>query len=1076
MLFATDSFWEGVDVRGDALRCVIITRLPFRVPTEPIEQARVEAITARGGNAFAEQTVPQAVIKLKQGFGRLIRSRTDRGAVVLLDSRIVRKPYGRIFLDSLPPARRLIADRRAVARGVAAVLLAARASAGRDLGNMRRPFIGSAVVFVLAATACTMIACGGEVAVPRDCPPPGTQRASEACVRAELGIPANAQRVMILSQSSHLDWDWLHTFDAYYQQSVDGIFSDASDLLSQFHSTENHYYYSIAEVGFLQRFLAVHPEAADALRGVGNDLRIVGGGITSPDNLLPHGETFIRDYLVGKTWIDATLGLPIRAAWIPDDFGHDAQLPTVLEAMGFSAVGFARVPGVDTSARFLGSQPPAPGSLAADLLHTGIDFVWQAADGSEVLAHWMPQGYCQGDTIDTPLSSADDERTGAKRRMHRMLAVNGPASPTPYIFVPIGCDFRPPKRRLLDYAQAWNETEFESTGVWAVAATFDHYAQLIAPYRDRLAKRHFDPTPYWTGYYASRPALKTLHLAATQALLGAEVFGAIADGIYRGSASDWSNRVAARTQAIHEAWEVLVPSNHHDFITGTALDDVYQSEQLPRLSAALSMAEAERGRALDELAAAVAATPRPGEQPIAVFNQLGFARTGLVELGPAALADSAFSSAASVRAGSSESDTVQSSAEGGLLFRASAPSFGFDTVYLRPAAPAGSGESPVSLTAATGDAVIVLENTALRAVVTRDSGWGVTSLIDKATGSELIAPSAVANALVMYSDQGGLYRFGNEMNGCMLTPLADNVPPTETLPAEILEVGPLRARLRAQVVIAGQTYEKTYTLVADEPFLQMTATGAAPPQTSVMVHFPLAGPIDEMLHGTPYHWDRKTAQRAPYGLTFEATHDFVIPRFGGAPRAAIFHAGIPAWAAQPDGLLVGALWRNARVEQCDLYGAAGTDADSHTVAYALRVPAGIESPESGTQLREALAFQTPLQARLAATAGPLPPQLSLASIEPNSAILTVAKSGSASAHELILRIYQPSNTALPVEVTTSAATRFPTGHSLVVERRTALETRPEATTQQALQVQGDASHFTIVTQRAVTTLAITDGQ
>jgi ATP-dependent DNA helicase DinG len=114
VLFATDSFWEGVDVRGDALRCVIITRLPFRVPTEPIEQARVEAISNRGGNPFAEHTVPQAVIKLKQGFGRLIRSRTDRGAVVLLDSRVVRKAYGRVFLDSLPPARRLIADRHTV--------------------------------------------------------------------------------------------------------------------------------------------------------------------------------------------------------------------------------------------------------------------------------------------------------------------------------------------------------------------------------------------------------------------------------------------------------------------------------------------------------------------------------------------------------------------------------------------------------------------------------------------------------------------------------------------------------------------------------------------------------------------------------------------------------------------------------------------------------------------------------------------------------------------------------------------------------------------------------------------------
>lgn len=109
VLFATASFWEGIDVRGDALRCVIITRLPFSVPTEPIEQARIEAIEARGGNPFTERSLPQAVIKLKQGFGRLIRSRGDRGAVLVLDSRTVRRRYGRVFLDSLPPARRVLA-------------------------------------------------------------------------------------------------------------------------------------------------------------------------------------------------------------------------------------------------------------------------------------------------------------------------------------------------------------------------------------------------------------------------------------------------------------------------------------------------------------------------------------------------------------------------------------------------------------------------------------------------------------------------------------------------------------------------------------------------------------------------------------------------------------------------------------------------------------------------------------------------------------------------------------------------------------------------------------------------------
>ena len=119
VLFATDSFWEGVDVPGDALRCVVITRLPFRVPTEPLEQARVDAIAARGGNPFLERALPQAVIKLKQGFGRLIRSRTDRGCVVVLDSRLARKRYGRVFLDSLPPARQVVGPRDAVLSAMA---------------------------------------------------------------------------------------------------------------------------------------------------------------------------------------------------------------------------------------------------------------------------------------------------------------------------------------------------------------------------------------------------------------------------------------------------------------------------------------------------------------------------------------------------------------------------------------------------------------------------------------------------------------------------------------------------------------------------------------------------------------------------------------------------------------------------------------------------------------------------------------------------------------------------------------------------------------------------------------------
>jgi ATP-dependent DNA helicase DinG len=105
VLFGTDSFWEGVDVQGKALELVVITRLPFRVPTEPILEARAEHINAMGGDPFMEYTVPQAVIKFKQGFGRLIRSRGDRGAVLIFDSRVLSRNYGRFFLDSLPKAR-----------------------------------------------------------------------------------------------------------------------------------------------------------------------------------------------------------------------------------------------------------------------------------------------------------------------------------------------------------------------------------------------------------------------------------------------------------------------------------------------------------------------------------------------------------------------------------------------------------------------------------------------------------------------------------------------------------------------------------------------------------------------------------------------------------------------------------------------------------------------------------------------------------------------------------------------------------------------------------------------------------
>lgn len=142
---------------------------------------------------------------------------------------------------------------------------------------------------------------------------------TEAQLRARLGIPPDAKRVLILSQSSHMDWDWNRTFPDYYDVSVDNILEVATHVLAKYSTNLQPYYYSVAETGFLQRFWQKHPNALQSLRNSGHTLHMVGGGITSPDSLLNHGEVFIRNFLVGQRAL-RNVSLPAMTnIWVPDD-------------------------------------------------------------------------------------------------------------------------------------------------------------------------------------------------------------------------------------------------------------------------------------------------------------------------------------------------------------------------------------------------------------------------------------------------------------------------------------------------------------------------------------------------------------------------------------------------------------------------------------------------------------------------------------------------------------------------------------------------------------------------------------
>jgi hypothetical protein len=421
-------------------------------------------------------------------------------------------------------------------------------------------------------------------------------QAHEQWLRRRLGIPDEAQQIIIFAESSHWDPNWVRTSEEYY----DSYIRHNLDFAIQELQREPRRIYSIECVFFLRMYWDREPHQREAIRTLFNEgrLRLTNSGVSTADTLLPETEPILRDLLLGQEWLRANgLDQEPRLAYFVDSFGASPALPSLLQAAGFDRATITRVDGMFFWGCDYKSQRrfPIPGSSAALLsqLHS-LDFLWRGPDGAEILCHWNACTYGQGDMLAyrglsrvylTPVPLAIPNRSDrhVTRRIQQYAGQLAHNSRTPYMFCPIGYDFVPPIPDLVGLLDRYNRRHYPTTGLWVVNAALDDYLDLVDCHRSELPVLELDPNPFWMGFYTSRPTLRERCHELVDELLLAEKLALLPD-----------NAGAERTIAseLQEPWWVAAVANHHDFITGTSPDRVVDAEQIPWLEKATATVRA----------------------------------------------------------------------------------------------------------------------------------------------------------------------------------------------------------------------------------------------------------------------------------------------------------------------------------------------------------------------------------------------------------------------------------------------------------------------------------------------------
>jgi hypothetical protein len=782
-----------------------------------------------------------------------------------------------------------------------------------------RGLLRSSLILLIGLTGCAAESAG-------PAPAPGSP---EIAYRRSLGIPDDARTVVVYSQSSHLDINWLMTFQEYQDRIVDKVVDKALDLLD----SDPRAVYSMAEMGFLRPWWDRHPQDHDRLRKhvATGRFRIVGGAVTTPDTNLPPSESVIRDYVEGIRWIHAAAGATVSTAWIPDSFGHNPLVPDLLYGLGMGAVGFSRLDGGPGTpfkipkglARAFSAYEFVPGSHAAALKDGGtLSFHWNGDGAASILGMYMPFTYCLGESLGSvfpitppgvPLNLIDDV-PGVLREMTRYHEQLAPFGKTGYLFVPVGCDFQPPKELLTRFMDDWNRNRYRQTGTWALRATFEEYNKLVSFRQAELPTLALDGNPVWTGYYGERPRIKQLSFLGATWLTAHELLSVLRGEAPPAKLDGW--------------WWIQALSNHHDWIPGTAPDRVYLADQR-------AVSEAMVQAAHDALAARL----------VKLGKAVGYAGPLVVALNPAGvrrevvlrvpLNSISLSQPLHGELAGGASIPVSIATEAGVsrvVLAVELPPLGYTTVRLKPGAAAEAPAVRVALYDTLGNpttqpaqaAQAVLQRDGLSVTFRADEDWAATSVRNAAGQEWLAGPS---DQWVVYHDTGGLYQIGSEQ-GCDYAPLTALPAPFHLAATSASGVV---GTLVFEADLFGAPVTRSVSLARTGP-IAFESTLRAPEWTTVVSRFQTAVVNGEHRNGVGYGSVKRPYSHLYTPSYWPATWSGL---FGPAQGAIVSRTESTGFAATADGRIELMLKRNAVEEQCAGLGAGGHDDAYSTLHYAL---------------------------------------------------------------------------------------------------------------------------------------------